>query len=479
MEKTLDLAKPQDVKYVIPNWLRDEQVKLATARVTGRLQPAMEARPEAVAVVGFGPSLRETWEEIKGFKNVISCSGSHQFLIARGIIPKWHVAVDPLPKNTVQLIGSPHPDVEYLIASACHQDVFDHLEKFNVKLWHVFDGTEDGLRLLPPGEWAVTGGCDVGLRAMTIAAFLGFRNLHVFGMDGCARGVDDVRHAGDHPNGKQKYAKVEHEGKTYWTTPAMLAASQQTLHELEQMPGVRAKFYGEGLTQSLTKGYAATKGDISKPFANIIAFNKPILITDEYADLNRKLHREQLAYGVGGGKHAKAVINLAETFKTTSILDYGCGKGYLGKALPFPIWEYDPGVPGRQESPRAADIVVCTDVLEHIEPAQLGAVLGHIHHVTKKIAYLVIHTGKSSKKLADGRNAHLIQQPKEWWKNVLSKVFNLSEMIVKGPIIHVCVTPKSQAELTRKEVAKPAEPPAAQPLDLFAEAFTAPELIAA
>ena len=166
----LDVTEKQSVEYCIPIWLRDEQIKLAIARPIPRIDAHHEIRTDPIALVCFGPSLNETWEQIKDFKYIVSCSGAHKFLLERGIVPTWHVEVDPR-EHKVGLMGPPHPDVEYLIASTCHPKLFDALDGYNVKLWHVFDGAEDALRTLPHGEWALTGGCSVGLRTMTIARF--------------------------------------------------------------------------------------------------------------------------------------------------------------------------------------------------------------------------------------------------------------------------------------------------------------------
>lgn len=434
---TLDINTTPDVKYVVELWQRDLHIADATKRPIGRLQPK-PSRPERIAIVGFGPSLQDTWEQIRDFEFIITCSGAHRFLIDRGIIPNWHCEVDPRP-HKITLLGAPHPSVEYLIASTCAPAYFDHLADSNVKLWHIFDGTEDGIRMLPPGEWAVMGGCDAGLRAMTLSAFLGFRDLHVFGLDGCARG--EHRHADAHPYGKQKYAEVIHDGKTYYTTPAMLAAAKGTVHELEQMPAVKATFYGEGLTQALAKGYEPKQGEpTDKPYANILGLFKPEVITPEYARLNAQLHKDNLAYGVGGAKHADVVKKLSVSCK--SVLDYGCGKGKLAQALDFPIWEYDPAIPGKSDQPRPAELVVCTDVLEHIEPELLTGVLMDLRRVTKKIGYFVIHTGPASKTLADGRNAHLIQHGEAWWEKNLAQHFTVAKIMKKGPELHVIVSPK-------------------------------------
>jgi uncharacterized Rossmann fold enzyme len=436
--KRLNVKEKQKTSYCIPLWLRDEQIKIAIQRVKERVQPG-ERRDEPVAVVGFGPSLNDTWEQVRNFKFIISCSGAHKFLVDRGIIPTHHVEVDPR-KHKVHLIGQPQAGTEYLIASTCHPDVFKHLEGFNVKLWHVFDASEDGKRLLPPGEWALTGGCDVGMRAMSLAAFLGFRELHCFGIDGNAR--DAKKHAADHPNALQNFAEAEYpegSGKMWLTNAGMLEAARQIWHELDVLPAVNATFYGDGLIQTMAKDYK--RPTEVKPTDNIIAFAKPELITEEYRAMNEQLHSSNLAYGVGGSRHAKVVLKLCEALKSQCVLDYGCGKGYLAKELPFPIWEYDPAVPGKQEAPRPADIVTCTDVLEHIEPELIDFVIDDIRRVTLKVAYLVIHTGPAGKTLPDGRNTHLIQKPRAWWEEKLSGYFKIGRCDERGMELHIVAAP--------------------------------------
>jgi hypothetical protein len=434
--RKLIVDEKHKVSYCIPLWLRDEQIKQSIARVTGRIKGQQEKRPEPIAVVCFGPSLNDTWEEIKNYKYVISGSGSHKFLIDHGIIPTWHVEVDPRAHKAI-LIGTPHKDVEYLIASACHKAVFDLLEGFNVKLWHIFDSEEEGLRTLPRNEWAITGGCNVGLRQMTIARFFGFTDLHVFGMDGCYG--KSGNHAAAHPNQAKEGFDTEYGGITYKTAINFLECAKQTFHELNMMPDVKATFHGEGLVQAMAKDYKPKP--IPKGKA-MIAINKPELISASFRDLNAKLHVENLAYGVGGGKEAPTVIKLCETLKTTSVLDYGCGKGYLAKAIPFPIWEYDPAIPGKDQSPRPADIVVCADVLEHIEPEKLFLVMDDLRRCVKAIGYFVIHMGPAQKSYADGRNTHLIQHGKDWWEKKLAKFFKIGKISVVGPELHVVVAPQ-------------------------------------
>lgn len=151
------------------------------------------------------------------------------------------------------------------------------------------------------------------------------------------------------------------------------------------------------------------------------------LISRPYLELQRQLHEAPRGYGGRGDKWSGIVLQLALEHHATSILDYGCGEGSLAKVLKsqplgaIRVDEYDPAIPGKDRMPLFADLVVCTDVLEHIEPDCLYAVLQHLRMLARKLVFVVISTKHSNKRLADGRNAHLIIEPGQWWKHQLRK----------------------------------------------------------
>lgn len=437
--KQLDITATQSISYCIPTTLRDEHIRINLGKVKGRVEPAAALRSEPIAIVCFGPSLKETWEELKRFKYIMTCSGAHRFLVERGIIPAWHLDLEPR-EHKVQLLGQPQKETEYLIASTIHPRYLDELKGYNVKLWHIFATEEDAHRILPRGEWTLTGGSSVGLRCLTMARFLGFTDLHVFGMDGSVR--QDATHTAAHPNAPQEkhLHETEYDGVKYLTTPSMLFCAKETWKELDQLNDVKATFHGEGLVQHMAKNY------VPSPRSTEIAFNKPETISKEYVELNRRLHQDNPAYGMGGSKHRDVIIKLSQELKTTSILDYGAGKQMLAKSLPFPIWSYDPAVPEIAEPPKSADIVVCTDVLEHIEPEKLQFVLDDLRRCVLKVGYFVINTGPAKKQYADGRNTHLIQRGESWWRKRLERYFSIGSMQVTGPSLHVVVGPPKAVE---------------------------------
>ncbi len=146
------------------------------------------------------------------------------------------------------------------------------------------------------------------------------------------------------------------------------------------------------------------------------------LISDYYKHQNQKLHEENPKYGKRGNRHLPTLYKLMREYKCKEILDYGCGKGFLSKSSKYPVQNYDPAIPEYDIDPVPSDMVVCTDVLEHIEPELLDNVLTHIHSLTIKCAYFVIATRPdNSKTLPDGSNPHRIVNNADWWVSKLNQ----------------------------------------------------------
>lgn len=87
-------------------------------------------------------------------------------------------------------------------------------------------------------------------------------------------------------------------------------------------------------------------------------------------------------------------------------------------------------------------MVVCIDVLEHIEPDCLEAVLDDLKRVTASFGIFTVATGPAKKVLADGRNAHLIQQDPEWWMMKIFARFVVKTFIAEKGWLWVMVLPK-------------------------------------
>lgn len=455
----LDFSEKHKTTYCIDSSIRDVQILANVKKVKGRIQQE-ELKEEPIAIVGFGGSLNETWEEIKNFKNIFTCSGAHKFLLDKGLKPsdfkRWlHNDLDPRP-HKVQLLGEPQQSIEYYAASTIHPNYIDKLIGFDLKLWHIFANEDDGFRILPHGEMLFTGGSDVGMRTLVLARFLGYREFHVFGFDGCMYEKSGF-HAAEHPNPPPYCFEVELNDKKFLTTPALLECAKQLPKEIDELSDVTAKFYGNGIAQEIMKDYKKTPNYKS----GYLWMNKEPLISDEYRKLNAELHESNTRYGAGGSKHTETVKQLIKTLITPenqipSVLDYGAGKQFLAKSLSFPIWSYDPAIPEISETPKPADLVICTDVLEHIEPDKLHAVLQDLKRCVKQVGYFVISTRQAKKTYANGKNTHLLVKDKYWWESKLSKYFLIPEKGVteKKEVneLHIVVVPKPKEEKKQEEI---------------------------
>jgi hypothetical protein len=129
---------------------------------------------------------------------------------------------------------------------------------------------------------------------------------------------------------------------------------------------------------------------------------------------------ESPGWGASGYGWAAVVRKFAVELGASSILDYGCGRGTLKPALSeLDVREYDPGIVGKNALPERADLVIATDVLEHVEPELLDNVLRHLRELACRGLFLNIALGPAKEILPDGRNAHLIQQTPTWWSGRL------------------------------------------------------------
>lgn len=148
------------------------------------------------------------------------------------------------------------------------------------------------------------------------------------------------------------------------------------------------------------------------------------LISDEALAEEVALGMRPDGYGGKGNRWAEAVIWVAQAFQCGSALDYGCGEGKLRAKLltaapRLDCREYDPRIPGKDQRSQLlfADLVVCTDVLEHVEPEKIGNVLRDIDALARKAVFLVVCLRPSNKLLSDGTtNAHRLVRSKAWWE---------------------------------------------------------------
>jgi SAM-dependent methyltransferase len=145
------------------------------------------------------------------------------------------------------------------------------------------------------------------------------------------------------------------------------------------------------------------------------------LISEKYSNLLKEYHQERESFGESKNPESYYLLYYIKKMYLNSFLDYGCGKGGLIKELKdlYPTMEvegYDPGTVEFEKHPENHyDFVSSIDVLEHIEPEHIDEVLLDIKNLSLNYIYLLICHSPAKKKLPDGRNAHILQKPLDWW----------------------------------------------------------------
>jgi len=181
--------------------------------------------------------------------------------------------------------------------------------------------------------------------------------------------------------------------------------------------------------------------------------NAAEFISENYKAQQAYLH-QNTEYGTMAQHYGPLVSQIIESLEVTHLLDYGCGRRMsllktlkVGHKLTYQGYDPGSGLEELMTAPIPAQMVCCIDVLEHIEPEFLEGVLDHLKRLTEVVAFVTVHTGPAMKTLPDGRNAHLTQQPIQWWLEKLAKRFDLQTMQRVGDHSYYCIMYSYPAEI--------------------------------
>jgi len=186
-------AQGNQYKLNMPDEVFIENVKSSIRRQLPQVQPH-ELNDKVIAIVGGGPSLDETIDDLKekhanGMK-VVSVNGTHDYLLEHGIRPSVHIQVDGREFNA-RFVENWQKETKYIIASQCHPKVFDTLKDAETYIFHcpsavvprkILDDYYFG------NYFQVPGGSTVMLRAIPLMRMLGFKKQEIYGFDSCIMG---------------------------------------------------------------------------------------------------------------------------------------------------------------------------------------------------------------------------------------------------------------------------------------------------
>lgn len=451
-------------------------------QIKANLTPArdgLESRPydhRVFVMVCGGPSLSDHLSEIRVMseqpdKYLVVCSNmTARFLVKSGITPHAQFILDPKENKVHDLTDVPK-DIPLWLSLTCHPDVFKRADEIGrpVKVF-LACGDNEGRDIKAIHENAefgrtingIQGGTMAGTRAMNLADLLGFHEMVYFGLDASVLTRDDAfqPYAYYKPRG-DTVIEVECDrcGVKFDTTTVFQAQVNEILMWHARMPWLKIEMRGSGLMQHYWSHVMLEE-------AAKRAARPQGLYSPEYKAMQEQMHTDNAntdhEYGVSGSAHAIPVFSMASQILKrkgyVSVLDYGSAGGGLFKAIDGRFYvprhvmtfnEYEPFIAGKN-NPIPCDLVVCLDVLEHIEPEYIDNVLDHIAALTKSVAYLSVCLVEAMKKLPDGRNAHILIRDTKWWMRKIRERFVISEVAEGGT--NLVIVAQSMAAVRAKSM---------------------------
>lgn len=177
-------------------------------------------------IVGGAPSVNGKIEELRRWADsgatIFSLNNSAAWLLENGIKPSAQVIVDARVENARFV----QPGLKHYIASQCAPETFDSAD--NATLWHCMSPFLEECISNPGGkpEMLIATGSTVGLAAMGISYVLGYRKIHLYGMDSSYSGPN--HHVYSQPiNDSETIMDVTCQGRTFRASPWMIAQAEQ------------------------------------------------------------------------------------------------------------------------------------------------------------------------------------------------------------------------------------------------------------
>jgi len=209
---------------------------------------------EAVIVAG-GPSLKDNLLTLQRLQargaKLFALNKVPIYLEENGIFADAHVLLDALPCVLEYAQGFKSGERYY--SSQCDIAVLDHAGSELIQ-WNSY--IENLLDIYPDAKDPfIGGGTTVGTRSMGLLHVLGYRKIHIFGMDSCFQ--NGASHCFDQP----EYAtsiNVRFDGKDYKSPPQMLAQVEEFKLTARQLMAFGCEIYmhGEGLLQAVARDMA-------------------------------------------------------------------------------------------------------------------------------------------------------------------------------------------------------------------------------
>lgn len=168
----------------------------------------------------------------------------------------------------------------------------------------------------------------------------------------------------------------------------------------------------------------------------------------DYIKQYELLYKIKKNYGKTSIKLYDMLKKIINDLNISSVLDYGCGKSKLldliKKNSKIKIFKYDPAIKKYSKlTKNKTDLVICTDVLQHVPLYDLDRVLKEIKSKGIYILFYIKCTNHKTK-LPNKTYANCTVYDKKWWLEKLSNYYDDIKEIKISDLTSVCFIMKGE-----------------------------------
>lgn len=234
-------------------------IRANRAQNVNRGLPAMvikDSTPKGrIAIVGYGPSLQQTWERLRDFDTIWTVSKAYTFLVERGIIPTHHMDLDAR-QHKVDFMTMPQKSTRFFLSTQVMPTYIDKLQAAGCSI-ELFHCGIDKHERHDPRYPVVKVRFDAGLEACELALQRGYREQHWFGIEYGRAGAET--HAGPHNGIKSEHCSVDVDGRMFGSTRLFFHGLMMAEEFLCDRAVVRCTIHGDGLLGHFLKARGRTR----------------------------------------------------------------------------------------------------------------------------------------------------------------------------------------------------------------------------
>ena len=144
-----------------------------------------------------------------------------------------------------------------------------------------------------------------------------------------------------------------------------------------------------------------------------------MILYNEYLEQAKLVHQNEKKWtGTTVRQYIPEINQIRKDKKIVTMLDYGCGKAQHHDAT-WGAYKYDPAIPEFEQKPATTfDLVISTDVLEHIPYEDLPMVIRDIFSYANKWVFISVCCREAREILPNGMNAHATVMSQKAWKDL-------------------------------------------------------------